>query len=125
MIFTLGELKIMEPVLQKLNEATVMDISTAYRLAKFLKAVATELQTMEELRIKLVERFGVTMEDGAVKVCDANIPDFHHEYTLLAETTVSIPFAPIPVSKLGSVGLAPRDLIMIEKILTEAEPAEK
>ena len=121
MIFSLGQLKTMEPVLQKINEASCMDIRTAFQFSKFLKLVASELATMEEQRIKLVERFGVRMDDGSIKVADMHTADFLREYNTLAETTVTIPFVHLELSKLESVGLSPKDLVQIETLIKEEE----
>ena len=119
MIFSLGQLKTMESVLQKINEASCMDIRTAFQFSKFLKLVASELATMEEQRIKLVERFGVPMDDGSIKVADMHTADFLREYNTLAETTVTIPFAHLELSKLEGIGLSPNDLILIGMLIKE------
>jgi len=119
MTLTLGQLKNMEPVLHTISQSKVIDIKTAYKFAKFIKAVAQELAIMEEQRQRLVEKYGERLDDGSVKVIDNLLNDFLQEYEVLASTKVQFDFEPVELDVLKDINLSPQELIAIDPLIKQ------
>ena len=85
-----------------LNKIIEQDLPavTAFRLGKLAKAVKEELASIEETRVKLIQKYG-EKEDGTWKVNKNNEVDFHKEMTALFNEEVELNCDPIKVSDLG------------------------
>jgi len=116
--FTLMELKNMESALEKLSRAE-MNVPLAFKLSKFLKKVKEELSVLEDVRQKLVIKYGVTMPDGSVSVAENQINTFMKEYEELVNQKVSIPKYVIKCSDIQNLTMTPEELMSLEKILQE------
>lgn len=77
-----------------------MPIKDAYRLAKNLKDVAAEVETIEEKRVELVRKYGEAQDDGRVAVARENLEDFNREIAELMAVEVEFNFEPIGLQSL-------------------------
>jgi hypothetical protein len=117
------EIKMIESSINKLME-TNLPVKTAYRLSKLLKDVSSELQTLEENRVRLVRKYADVKEDTPeqeVKVPKDKVEPFQNEFNELLQTEVEIKFDPVSISDLEEVRLTPIDILRLENIISFEE----
>jgi hypothetical protein len=117
MKFTLFELKSMESVLVKLSKYSMLEVKVAFRLGKFIKEVASELQLLEDTRVKLVNKYGEKNSADQIVVAQDKLEAFQKDYKELVDTESIIEFEPIDIECLASVRLTPEELGTIEKLI--------
>ena len=105
-------------VMNKVLE-TPLPVSVSYHLGKVFKSLNDELKSVEEQRIKLVEKFGSKEEGKEVSVSDENKEKFLKEFSELLETSVEIEWTPLSVSKFDNIQLTVADLSKISFLFTE------
>lgn len=118
---TLGELKNMERTLGKIFSMD-LPVSTAYSLSKLLRVAKTELDTLESLRSKLVEKYGkekFLQESGKIEI-PVGTPEYQSydaDHTELKNKTVHLNVERVKLDDLRDIKLTPADLYVIEPIL--------
>lgn len=96
-----------------------LPIATAYKLSKLAKAVREELSSIEEARIKLIQKYGEDTE-GSWKVKKENEPKFHEEMAELLDQEVELNCDPIKVADLGaSFTLSAIDVANLDTLISE------
>jgi uncharacterized lipoprotein YehR (DUF1307 family) len=123
MLFKLSDVFNITRSLPKLAEKE-LSIRVAYRLSKLLKECAEEMETLEKLRVKLVEKYAKKSEDNEepnkeIKVADENIEKFQIEFASLLNEEVDIDFEPISMQDLGDIQMTTNDLLNLSKIIKE------
>jgi hypothetical protein len=123
---TLEKVKIMETSLAKIVDKEV-DVIAAYKISKLIKQTAQELTTLEESRIKLVQKYASDKpaEDGTVSVAVEKQGDFHNEYRKLLSQEIEVDFDPIPITSLGDIKLTALDVLSLEGVVLETEKKEE
>jgi len=117
----LTDIKRAEPVLMKIMNAE-LPIKAAYKIGRVMKKIQEELKTIEEMRIKLVQKHGKTVEGTQrTEVPQENFDTFVKEYNALLESEATFDFDPVPMADLGNISLSPMDTILLEPFLTVPE----
>ena len=115
---TLGILKQSEQALSKLMNAN-LDIKTAYTLGRIANKIGQELKSTENLRIKLVEKYGDKDDKGKHVVPEDKKEEFWAEYSELLEVEVELNFNKITLEKLAKVNMTPADMVYINYLIEE------
>lgn len=119
MEFTLGELKIMKFPLQKIAKKE-LPIKTSWKISKFLNKINNELSSIENERIKLVNKYG-KIDDNTkeIKVPQENENLFKKEFLDFLSVNVNIDCETIKIEDLGDIELTPADLLILSKYVVE------
>ncbi len=121
MKITLGKLKTSEPALAKLSNSS-LPYNLAYRFSKMLKIVSTELTELEELRKKLVEKYGADNGEGNLAVTNENLDNFIQELNPLLLEEVDLPFEKIKASLLpDTISITPIEVAQLEDFINFEE----
>jgi len=114
----LSELKLMEGPLVKLTNQDI-PVKVAWDLGKFLKRASSELRTLEEFRIKLVQKYGEkeSEESDAWKVPPENEVAFKNEYATLLDQEIDIVFKKVKLADLGDIKMSASDMAQLDKII--------
>ncbi len=118
----LSELKNMESTLLKLFGMD-LPVDAAYALSKLMKLAKAELETLETLRTRIVEKYGkekFTQEDGRI-VVPAGTPEFDNyqaDLDVLMAKQVVLNFPPLNLSTLPGIKLSTIDIFLLDPILT-------
>ena len=119
MKFSLGEIYGLTRSLQKITDKE-LPIKVSFRIYKFLKDSTSEMETLEQSRVKLVEKYADTPKEGEeMKVSDANRGKFQEEFSGLLNEEVDISFEPISIDDLGDISISTNDLLPLQKIFKE------
>ena len=126
MKITLAEIKALENSLLKIFEKEV-NIKIAYKLGRFLKKINEELKTLEENRVKLVQKYGKEDEEtNQVSVPSENAPKFYQEFNELMSIEIDIDFEPISLKEFGDISISAADALRFDGIiLINDQTAEK
>ena len=106
------------PVMNKIIE-TPMNASLAFQLTRLLKTLNDEMKTIEEQRIKLVEKYGSKTEEDAVVVSDENKEKFLSEFTELLNTDVDLTWEQLSISKMEGLQLSVNEMSRIQFLFKE------
>jgi hypothetical protein len=106
---------------------TKIDFKLAYRLDKITKKIVGEIKTIEEFRLKLVDKFGVKEKDkdgketGRLSVPPEKYDEFNKEFMEFLGKESTTEFEPIPYELLENSGirLSAADLVNLEKFISE------
>ncbi len=126
---TYFDLKNALPALQKLFQQNFTNMRFLLKLKKLLTVCEKELQDFEDVRIKIVEKFGMPDKDESgneiIKVKPEMQSLFEEELKAVLMTEVTMNVDPIPVSELEAaaenvnVEFSAVDLKLLEKFLVE------
>jgi len=93
---------------------------TSFKLAKVVKAVNEELQTYDDLRRKLCEKYGTLTEDESQYDIPANKQkEFNAEFAELLATPIQLPGSPLRPAEFGRVEMSAGDLLALEWLIVE------
>jgi len=109
---TLDKLKAAERGLGKLMNSD-LPVKMSYTLSKGLKGVRDELKQVEEKRVELIKKYGVTDGEGNISIEQGSETEtiFKKEYTELLETEVELWFTPIKLSEIpSSISISPVEI---------------
>ena len=124
MEFATGKLYSVAPILEKLAKQDV-PIKVSFRLNKFLKVVAQEVQALEEARVSLVKKYGVEDEkSGDIKVGPENMSKFQDEFKELLGEVVSVPLTKIPIEWVEEASLSSYEVQQIDFLFDTGEDDE-
>ena len=103
---------------QSLNRVAGMQLETkiSYRIAKIVKKMTAELKTVEEQRLKLIDKYAVADEKGAKQVPPDKIEEFGKEWTTLLQEEVELEGI-VKVKLPNDVKLTPKEVMDLEEIL--------
>jgi len=115
----LGMIKIAEEAAQKLL-ASDLNVKTAWKLRKAFNILKKELEDLEEVRIKLVNKYGTPdpHNPGSINVSPEKLADFLKEFNPLLEQEIELKYSPIPVSEIleANIDFSPIQLSYLEDI---------
>jgi hypothetical protein len=107
-----------KPALTKILNAN-LPIKVAFRLGRLAKEVDKVLVEIEDIRSKLVQKYGSTTEQG-VSVKPENIAKFQEEFSsFLSEESIDLDVEPIKLDLLGDLELTPLDVVSLDFLLEE------
>jgi len=125
-------IKSIEDSLQKLMNKE-LNVRIAYRLAKVLKIITTELQEVEKARIELIRKYSDAPKQdgksdpvsGQVQVAKEKEQEFFKEFNELLQEDVEIEFEPIDISELDDIKLSPLDLLKLTDFVIDKSQLPK
>ncbi len=108
-------------------EESNVPIKLAYKLTKLYKKLNTELEQLEETRIKLITKYAEKDEDGNVKQNEDNsvpimkdkLNEFQTEVNDLFSMEIDIEFEPINIDDFGDINISPKHLIGLDIFIIE------
>lgn len=114
------------PILRKLAESTFSG-AVAFKIARLIKACEAELQTFEESRHKIIEKYGEKDKNGELKIFDNQQIRVKEEYREICATSlnellgteIELNANKIPVESLEQIDITPNELIKIEAFIEE------
>ena len=102
------------PVMNKVLE-TSLSASLAFQLTKLLKTLNEEMKSIEDQRVKLVEKFGTKQsETDTLMVSDENKEKFMGEFSELLNTSIDLAWEPLSVSKVEGLQLTVNDMSRVD-----------
>lgn len=126
MVLTLNDILNISPILHKLSQQTFTG-KMVFQIARLIKMVDEELNTLESARQKIVEKYGVrdengnlnVNENGQVHISPENYDSCNQEFYDLLSTEVNIDASPISLSCFDNIELTPNEAILLGKIVEE------
>lgn len=123
---TLGQIASMNEIMGKIMEKPFPATMT-FKIARLARELAKEVQTFEEARVKIAEKYGKkndngildVSEDGKVSIPTEFINDCNREFNELINSEIEINANKIPLSAFENIELTPREMMLIEPIIDE------
>lgn len=122
----LGEIVSMNEVMGKIMEQP-FPANMTFKIARLAREIAKEIQTFEESRVKIAEKYGRRNENGELEVSESGqvsiptekIAECNKDFSELIQTEIEINANKIPLSAFDNVTLTPREMMAIEAIIDE------
>ena len=122
----LGEIVSMNEVMGKIMEQP-FPANMTFKIARLAREIAKEIQTFEESRVKIAEKYGRRNENGELEVSEngqvsiptEKIAECNKDFSELIQTEIEINANKIPLSAFDNVTLTPREMMAIEAIIDE------
>jgi len=112
----LGDVYVSITVLNKILD-TELPVTVSYKMMKLVNKLNEELKTIEDQRIKLVQKYS-TEEQG--NVSENNKDKFLQEFSSLLETEIDLEWEKIPLKTLdNNLKLSVNDLTKVQYIFSE------
>lgn len=111
--------------LSKLLTAPGVPARVAYRAAKFSKAIAKEIEEMEEARVELVKKYGKDDGKGNFSVTTENQDTFKEQYDEVLKEEIELPDVQLKIDDLEKSGLTMLDIANLAFLLSETDPTER
>lgn len=120
MIVKIGEVVDAVDALKELSEQK-MPIATSFKITKFIKDIAPEVENFQTHRMKWFKELGEEDEvSKVITIKPENIDKFNKEMEDLRNVEIRVDFKKLKLEELGeNVQLSPRSLIFLEKFLEE------
>ena len=101
--------------------------SLAFKIARLARELNKEMDTFNEQRRKLLEKYCVRDEDGNLKqlengnvqVIPEKIPEFNEEFNSLLATEVEINADKLPMDQIDNFDITPQQMLNIEMFFEE------
>lgn len=106
------------PVLNKILE-TPLPASISFQLSKLLKTLNDEMKSIEEQRVKLVEKHGSTNNNGETMVSEDKKQEFLQEFSDLLNTEVEVTWQPLSASKFDALQLSVNEMTRVQFLFAE------
>lgn len=120
MNITLGQLSRAWAALKAL-ENQKMPARVSYQIARLQRAIAPEVEFLEQERTRLARELGEGQDDGSWMVPKEQVPVFTKRYEELLEIEAEVHVNPVPIDALPpSVQLSPADMLALDFAFTEA-----
>ena len=101
--------------------------SLAFKIARLARELNKEMDTFNEQRRKILEKYCVRDEDGNLKqlengnvqVIPEKIPEFNEEFNSLLATEVEINADKLPMDQIDNFDITPQQMLNIEMFFEE------
>lgn len=114
---TLADLKNAEGALNKIFHSTELPIRSAYKLSLLVTKVQEQLKTLEDMRVRLVQKFGVKQEDGNQTVRPDKMTEFMAEMEVVLSEPAELNKITLTEADLAGVKLSPAEIANVCKIV--------
>lgn len=112
------------PALQKLADAP-LKAKLAWQISRILKVVDTEMQSFNETRMQLINKYGekdesgelITDEQGNCRIMPDKLIDFTNEINELVSTEIEINANKIKMENLDDVNFTPGEMATLEPFI--------
>lgn len=116
---TLGEIFKGKDALNKLTNLQ-LPAKKAYKLTKFLREVKKEFDTIEEVRIKLVQQYGEPDNKGNITILDQEkLLAFNNQFTELLLDTREFNMDKFNIDDFGNAEFSPNELSLLNNLIDE------
>jgi len=96
--------------------------SLAFKIARLARELDKEMQTFNEERQKIIQKYGnkdengelIIDENGNVKFDNANIEEINQEFNSLLETELEINADKLPMDSIDNFEITPQEMLNIE-----------
>jgi tRNA A37 threonylcarbamoyladenosine modification protein TsaB len=113
----ISKLTVAIPSLKFLAEQTTQ-AKTAYKLAKFLNAVSSELDIAETTRKNLIKTYNLENKESLEENSD-NLENFKQEMTKLMDEEVEINMEPLSINELGGMPISVSHMMNLDFMFKE------
>lgn len=87
--------------------------ATSFQIARTMRPINAELQTYEQARVALVQRFGQDNGKGQTIVPPDKFVEFNIEHQTLLDVELKLDITPLSPDVLGEVAMTPGDLMAL------------
>ncbi len=128
MIVKLRELKSMAEALDAVL-VEKLPVKTSWWLARALKDIASEFETMEKARQGLINKHAKKDEDGNMVIKNdqyvmEDTDAFQAEFAELAAQEVEIKYNPISIEQFGDINIKGVDILKLGRLIKDEEEVE-
>jgi len=95
-----------------------LPVKQAYRLSKLAKAVQAEMKELNELRERLIKKYGERDEQGNLAV-KSRLEEFQAEFTPILDEEVELSFIPLDLNDIDGLKISPLDIANLEMFIDE------
>ena len=96
--------------------------SLAFKIARLARELDKEMQTFNEERQKIIQKYGnkdengelIIDENGNIKFDNANIEEINQEFNSLLETELEINADKLPMDSIDNFEITPQEMLNIE-----------
>ena len=106
-------------VVTKIGQNTSYDAKTAYKLARNIKEISSELENFDKTRNNLIIKYGKENKEGNIEVEKKNTEVFNKELSDVLGVEVELNIVTIDPEKLE--GTSPFELLVIDWMLKVEE----
>lgn len=101
--------------------------SLAFKIARIARELEKEMQTFNEERVKLIEKYAeknengdfVTDENNNIKINNSKIDEINKEFDSLLNTELEINAEKLLINNIDDFELTPQEMLNIEKFFEE------
>jgi len=111
------------PTLEKLSSGSGPSAKANYWIAKLVKTLSTELQSIEEQRKALIHKFG-TKTDTGVTVEKEKMEEYVKEFNSLLDSEVDLAITSLEVEYLDGIKLTSADFLALDFAINEPKQYE-
>ncbi len=105
-----------KPTLEVLLKSNKLPIKTAFKISKKTMQLEQEYNLIEQSRLRLIDKYGVSETDGGKKIPEDKTSLFIGDFDKILEEEFSFERVEIPIEDLEGIGLSPLNLIHLEKL---------
>ena len=100
-----------------------VEVHTAFKLRKFIKAAVAEINEIDEARRDLIKQYGalVPKSGGQYRVTDENSKVYDEAWEKMLAEEVTLPMITVKVSTLANAGLTMGDIANLDFILDQQD----
>jgi hypothetical protein len=121
MKITLKELNAIKGSMAKLLVAQGIPSRVCHRAIAFTKKMTSEIEALEEVRLKLVKQYSAPAVEGVpTHVSDENLDAFTADFNEVLKEEVEIPDIKIALADLDKVGLTMQDYAALEFLIDDS-----
>ena len=99
----------------------------AFKIARLARELNKEMETFNEQRRKLIDRYGIkdengnlkTDENGNISVEPDKIAEFNEEFTTLLNTQIEINADKLPIDRIDDFDITPQQMLNLEMFFEE------
>ncbi|HAP66882.1 MAG TPA: hypothetical protein DCQ99_03515 [Nitrospinae bacterium] len=96
-----------------------LPVKTAYYITMTLRKIQPHLKDLEDMRIKLIDKYGKDREGGGREVPPENMKSFMDSFNEVLNEEVTLNIQRIHINSLGDIMLSPQDLMPTEWLIIE------
>lgn len=106
---------------ESLEKLIVQDLPTtvAYKLYKFIKELNKELETFDEFKVKLLDKYGEKQTDNSYLVNGENKQLFESDLQTLLDSDVKAEYPTFTLEELKDAKLSVKDLTLLDYLIGE------
>ncbi len=93
---------------------------TSFKIQRSLRPILSELETFENERKALIQRFAQPDDDGRLQIPPDKMDEFLKEMNDLLDVEIDLSVSKISIEELGDTEMSVRDLLLLEFLFEES-----